>query len=166
MVPPGAFTFISKTLKPHLGIPIITSNRINTPQLANQLIQDQVADMVSMARPFLADPEFVNKTRINHEKSINICIACNQACLDQVFKNKTASCLVNPRACHETTLTYLETSTSKKIAVVGGGVAGLAFAYVAGLRGHEITLFEKEEYLGGQFNLAKRIPGKKIFNIP
>ncbi len=162
-VPPGAFTAITQHLKPEITIPVITSNRINTPELANALIQNGVADMVSMARPFLADAQFVKKAAGGQAAAINICIACNQACLDQVFKHKTASCLVNPRAGHETELTYLPARTPKRIAVVGGGPAGLACAAVAAERGHLVTLFEKSGQLGGQFNLAKVIPGKQEY---
>lgn len=163
MVPAAAFTEITKRLRPELTIPIITSNRINTPELANALLEEGVADMVSMARPFLADADFVEKAKMGDSEAINVCIACNQACLDQVFVNKTASCLVNPRACHETELVYQSASQSKKIAVVGGGPAGLAFASIAARRGHQVTLFEKSHELGGQFNLAKKIPGKEEF---
>lgn len=163
MVPEAAFTHLTKHIKPEITIPVITSNRINTPELANQLIQEGVADMVSMARPFLADPLFAKKAKLNESKAINVCIACNQACLDRVFANKTASCLVNPRACNETELIYESVATPKSLAVVGAGPAGLAFAAVAAERGHKVTLFEKNDQLGGQFNLAKRIPGKEIF---
>lgn len=163
MVPAGAFTRVTKHLKPEISIPVITSNRINTPELANSLLESGVADMVSMARPFLADSHFVEKARLGEEKSINVCIACNQACLDRVFVNKTASCLVNPRACNETELIYQEAHRPKKIAVVGAGPAGLAFAAVAAERGHRVTLFEKGEKLGGQFNLAVKIPGKEEY---
>ena len=163
MVPPASFTQITKRLKPELKIPVITSNRINTPELANALLEEGVADMISMARPFLADPEFAEKARLGESRAINVCIACNQACLDQVFLNKTASCLVNPRACHETTLVYEMADRFKKIAVVGAGPAGMAFAVVAAERGHQITLFEKNDVVGGQFNLAKNIPGKEEF---
>lgn len=163
MVPAGAFTAITKHIKPELSIPVITSNRINTPELANALLEEGVADVISMARPFLADPQFAEKARLGDSRAINVCIACNQACLDQVFKNQTASCLVNPRACHETRLVYQATSHPKPIAVVGGGPAGMAFAAIAAERGHQVTLFEKHDTLGGQFNLAKRIPGKEEF---
>jgi len=163
MVPAGAFAPVTKHLKPELSIPVITSNRINTPELANALLEEGVADMISMARPFLADAQFAEKARAGDSRAINVCIACNQACLDQIFVNQTASCLVNPRACHETRLVYEATSQPKRIAVVGSGPAGLAFAAVAAERGHVITLFEKESELGGQFNLAKRIPGKEEF---
>lgn len=163
MVPEGVFTGITQRLKNEITIPIITSNRINTPQLANDIIESGIADMVSMARPFLADPEFVNKAQSGASRGINVCIACNQACLDQVFQNKIASCLVNPRACNETTLIYQPTSSAKSIAVVGSGPAGLAFAAIAAERGHHVTLFEKSEIIGGQFNLSKKIPGKEEF---
>lgn len=163
MVPSGAFTRLTQRIKPELSIPVITSNRINTPELANQLIEEGVADLISMARPFLADPAFANKARQGEPQAINICIACNQACLDQIFVQQTASCLVNPRAGHETDLIYEATPNPRQIAVVGGGPAGLAFAAVAAERGHHITLFEQGPALGGQFNLAKKIPGKTIF---
>lgn len=163
MVPPAAFTPVTKHLKSEVSIPVITSNRINTPELANQLLESGVADMVSMARPFLADPQFVEKAKRGESEAINICIACNQACLDRIFVNKTASCLVNPRACNETELVYELAAQAKNIAVVGSGPAGLAFASLAAERGHKVSLFEKAEHLGGQFNLAKRIPGKEEF---
>lgn len=163
MVPEAAFTTITKHLKPEVNIPVITSNRINTPELANHVIESGMADMVSMARPFLADPQFAEKAKRGEGRAINVCIACNQACLDQIFVNKTASCLVNPRACHEIELVYDETHQPKSIAVVGSGPAGMAFAAVAAERGHKVTIFEKSEQIGGQFNLAKKIPGKEEF---
>ena len=163
MVPPAAFSPLAKQLKSEVSIPVILSNRINTPTLANSLIEADMADMVSMARPFLADPMLAEKARIGEHEAINVCIACNQACLDQVFLNKTASCLVNPRACQETQLLYQSIDKGKRLAVVGGGPAGLAFAATAAERGHEVTLFEKSEELGGQFNLAKKIPGKEDY---
>lgn len=163
MVPEAAFSPITKHLKPEVTIPVITSNRINTPELANELIEAGIADMVSMARPFLADAQFAEKAKLGESRAINVCIACNQACLDRVFVNKTASCLVNPRACNEIELVYEQTFEPKSIAVVGAGPAGLAFAAVAAERGHKITLFEKAEQIGGQFNLAKSIPGKEEF---
>ena len=163
MVPAAAFAAVTKHLKPHVTIPVITSNRINRPELANALLEEGVADMVSMARPFLADAQFVQKAQLGESRAINTCIACNQACLDQVFVNKTASCLVNPRACHETELVYQMAETPKHIAIVGAGPAGLACAAVAAERGHRVTLFEKSSELGGQFNLATRIPGKEVF---
>ncbi|OGV44101.1 MAG: NADPH-dependent 2,4-dienoyl-CoA reductase [Legionellales bacterium RIFCSPHIGHO2_12_FULL_42_9] len=163
MVPAAAFTPITKRLKSEVTIPVITSNRINTPEVVNQILTDGIADMVSMARSFLADPQFVEKARLGESQAINVCIACNQACLDQVFVNKTASCLVNPRAVRETELVYQTVDKPKRIAVVGAGPAGLAFASVAAERGHQVTLFEKQGELGGQFNLAKRIPGKEEY---
>lgn len=163
MVPSAAFAQVTKRLKPEVTIPLITSNRINTPEIANRLLTEGVADMVSMARPFLADAHFAEKAKAGESQAINVCIACNQACLDEVFQNKEASCLVNPRAGRETELIYQMTGHPKKIAVVGGGPAGLAFAAVAAERGHVVSLFEKQEALGGQFNLAKRIPGKEEF---
>lgn len=163
MVPAGGFTEITKRFKPEVGVPVITSNRINTPSLANALIADGVADMVSMARPFLADADFANKAALGEERAINVCIACNQACLDQVFEHRSVSCLVNPRAGHETKLIYETTHTPKQIAVVGAGPAGLAFAVVAAQRGHHITLFERHAHIGGQFNYAKQIPGKEEY---
>ncbi|MFY7697413.1 MAG: FAD-dependent oxidoreductase [Legionella sp.] len=163
MVPPAAFKDITKRLKPEVTVPLITSNRINTPALANAIIEDGAADLVVMARPFLADSHFAVKAQRGGGEAINVCIACNQACLDQVFVNKPVSCLVNPRAGRELELVYQVTNTPKRIAVVGGGPAGLAFAAVAAERGHHISLFEKKDRLGGQFNLAKTIPGKKDF---
>ncbi len=163
MVPAAGFTPVTKHLKSEVTIPVITSNRINTPELANALLEEGVADMVSMARPYLADPQFAEKAKLGESKAINVCIACNQACLDQIFVNQTASCLVNPRACHETRLVYQAAAQPKKIAVVGGGPAGLAFAAVAAERGHRVTLYEKNPVLGGQFNLAKNIPGKEDY---
>lgn len=163
MVPSMAFTKVTQKIKPYLNVPVITSNRINTPEDVEKILTSNIADMVSMARPYLADPEFANKTKQEDTSAINVCIACNQACLDRIFVNKTASCLVNPRACNETSLVYTQTHTPKKIAVVGAGPAGLAFADIAASRGHIVTLFEKNSLLGGQFNLAKQIPGKEIF---
>jgi len=163
MVPAAAFTHVTQHLKPEISIPVITSNRINTPELANELVESGVADMVSMARPFLADPQFAEKAKLGESQAINVCIACNQACLDQVFVHKTASCLVNPRACNETELVYQAVHQPKTIAVVGSGPAGLAFAVVAAERGHKVTLFEKSDAIGGQFNLAKKIPGKEEY---
>ena len=163
MVPSAGFAEVTKRLKPEINIPVITSNRINTPELANALLEEGAADLISMARPFLADPRFAEKAKQGESRAINVCIACNQACLDQIFVNKTASCLVNPRACHETRLLYELADQPKKMAVVGAGPAGLAFAAVAAERGHAVTLFERSKSLGGQFNLAIHIPGKEDY---
>jgi 2,4-dienoyl-CoA reductase (NADPH2) len=146
-----------------MGIPVCASNRINTPELADQLIADGTADLVSMARPLLADPDFVNKAAAGRADEINTCIACNQACLDHAFANKRASCLVNPRACRETELVLLPTKRRSTVAVVGGGPAGLSAATSYAERGFAVTLFEKDAELGGQFRLAMRIPGKEEF---
>jgi 2,4-dienoyl-CoA reductase (NADPH2) len=164
MVPRGAYTWVTKRLKGKVGIPLITTNRINTPEVANAIIADGYADMVSMARPMLADPYFVNKAAQGRADEINTCIGCNQACLDHIFNRKIASCLVNPRACHETLLVPAPAFTPKKIAVVGAGPAGLACATEAAKRGHQVTLFEASNQIGGQFNVAKQIPGKEEFN--
>ena len=162
-VPRAAFTWVTKKMKSEISIPLITSNRINMPETAEKVLAEGHADMISMARPFLADPEWVNKAEQEKDDEINTCIACNQACLDHVFEQKVASCLVNPRACHETELNYLPTDKKKKIAVVGAGPAGLAASTVAAQRGHEVTLFDSESEIGGQFNIAKQIPGKEEF---
>ena len=164
MVPRGGFSWVTKRMMGKVGIPLITTNRINTPQLAETILADGHADMVSMARPFLADPHFVKKATEKRADEINTCIACNQACLDHVFDRKTSSCLVNPRACHETELTYVPAKVKKKIGVVGAGPAGLGFAAVAAERGHEVHLYEAGSEIGGQFNMAKRIPGKEEFH--
>ena len=163
MVPRGAYAWVTKRLKGAVGIPLITTNRINTPEVAEELLADGCADMVSMARPLLADPNFVKKAMEDRPQDINTCIACNQACLDHVFKGKRATCLVNPRACFETELVFEPAILPKRIAVVGGGAAGLSFACHAAERGHLVTLFEAATELGGQLNLAKRVPGKEEF---
>ncbi|MFM5192311.1 oxidoreductase [Aeromonas media] len=163
-VPRGAFSWVTAELKKHLRVPLITTNRINTPEVAERILAQGEADMVSMARPFLADPEFVIKAAENRADEINTCIACNQACLDHVFKQKRASCLVNPRACFETELTFGRVPQPKKLAVVGAGPAGLAFACYAAERGHQVSLFDQAPTIGGQFNFAKQIPGKEEFH--
>tara|TARA_R110002094_G_scaffold13789_2_gene24483 strand:+ start:807 stop:2858 length:2052 start_codon:yes stop_codon:yes gene_type:complete len=162
-VPRAAFSWVTKKMKEEISIPLITSNRINMPETAEKVLAEGHADMISMARPFLADPEWVNKAAANKADEINTCIGCNQACLDHVFVQKVASCLVNPRACHETELNYLPAEKKKKIAVVGAGPAGLAAATIAAQRGHEVTLFDADKEIGGQFNMAKQIPGKEEF---
>jgi 2,4-dienoyl-CoA reductase (NADPH2) len=162
-VPRAGFSWVTQKLKPEVSVPLCTSNRINMPSVAEQVLADGCADMVSMARPFLADENWVKKAKQGKEEEINTCIACNQACLDHTFSNKLSSCLVNPRACHETEIAYLPTSTSKKIAVVGAGPAGMAFSSIAAERGHQVTLFDADDKIGGQFNMAKRIPGKEEF---
>ncbi len=163
-VPRAAWTWLTKKLKPELSIPVITSNRINVPEVAEQVLADGCADMVSMARPFLADPEFVKKAAEGRRDEINVCIACNQACLDHIFARKMSSCLVNPRACHETELIYTPTPKRRKFAVVGAGAAGIAAASVLGERGHEVHLFESADKVGGQLNMAASIPGKEEFH--
>ncbi|MGV6394718.1 FAD-dependent oxidoreductase [Pseudomonas caspiana] len=162
-VPRAAFSKVTAKLRGSVAIPLITTNRINTPEIAEQILSEGDADMVSMARPFLADPEFVNKAAAGRSDEINTCIGCNQACLDHTFGGKLTSCLVNPRACHETELNYIPTRHSKKIAVIGAGPAGLAAATVAAERGHQVTLFDSASEIGGQFNIAKRVPGKEEF---
>jgi 2,4-dienoyl-CoA reductase (NADPH2) len=165
MVPRAAFTGVTGRLRRSLRVPLITSNRINMPSVAEAVLARGDADLISMARPMLADPELVRKAEQGREDEINTCIACNQACLDHTFGgNKQVSCLVNPRACNETLLNYLPTKQPKKLAVVGAGPAGLAFATVAAQRGHRVTLFDAADAIGGQFNLARRIPGKEEFN--
>ncbi|MEO8444632.1 MAG: NADPH-dependent 2,4-dienoyl-CoA reductase, partial [Gammaproteobacteria bacterium] len=163
-VPRAAFAWVTRKLKGEVAIPLCTTNRINTPEVAEKILADGAADMVSMARPLLADPEFVNKAAAGRATEINTCIACNQACLDHAFENKVASCLVNPRACYETELNYAPAAVPKRIAVVGAGPAGLAAATVLAERGHTVTLFESATEIGGQFNMAKRIPGKEEFH--
>ncbi|HUE94241.1 NADPH-dependent 2,4-dienoyl-CoA reductase [Pseudomonas sp.] len=162
-VPRAAFTKVTAKLRGEVSIPLITTNRINTPEIAEQVLAEGDADMVSMARPFLADPDFVNKAAEGRSDEINTCIGCNQACLDHTFGGKLTSCLVNPRACHETELNYIPTTAVKKIAVVGAGPAGLSAATVAAERGHSVTLFDSASEIGGQFNVAKRVPGKEEF---
>ncbi len=162
-VPPGVFSWVTARLKAHVHTPVITTNRINTPQLAEQILAAGEADMVSMARPFLADPAFINKARDNKDDQINTCIACNQACLDHIFARQRATCLVNPRACNETELNYIPTHHPGHIAVVGAGPAGMACATVLAQRGHRVTLYEASGQIGGQFNMARRIPGKSDF---
>ncbi len=163
MVPRGTFTFTTQKIRSELKIPVITTNRINTPEKAEEVLAKGEADMVSMARPMLADSNFVVKAMTNRSNEINTCIGCNQACLDHAFVGKVASCLVNPRACHETELVYTKTTNIKNIAVIGAGPAGLATAVTLAKRGHTVTLFDKEENIGGQFNIAKQIPGKEEF---
>ena len=162
-VPRAAFTWVTARFRKELSVPVITSNRINTPEVAEEVLARGDADMVSMARPFLADPDFVIKAQENRADEINTCIGCNQACLDHVFGGVMTSCLVNPRACHETELHILATTSSKKIAVVGAGPAGLAAATTAASRGHQVTLFDGADEIGGQFNIAKQVPGKEEF---
>lgn len=163
MVPRGGFSWVTKRLMGKLTIPLITTNRINMPDVAEQILADGHANMVSMARPFLADPEFPKKALEGRTDEINTCIACNQACLDHVFERKTASCLVNPRACKELSTIVLPATTKKKIAVVGAGPAGLSASVTLAQRGHEVHLFEAQSVIGGQFNIAKEIPGKEEF---
>ena len=163
MVPRAAFSWVTKRMKGEVGIPLITTNRINDPAVGDEVLARGDADMVSMARPFLADPEFVNKAAAGRADEINTCIACNQACLDHIFDRQMCSCLVNPYACHETELVAQPAKQKKKVAVVGAGPAGLACATTAADRGHDVTLFDAAAEIGGQFNLAKRIPGKEEF---
>ena len=163
-VPRGAFTWVTRRMKQEVRIPLVTTNRINMPEVAERILAEGDADMVSMARPLLADPDWVRKAMDDRASRINTCIACNQACLDHVFQNRRASCLVNPRACHETELALLPTTTRKRIAVVGAGPAGMACASAAAERGHAVTLFDQADRIGGQFNYAKRIPGKEEFH--
>lgn len=163
-VPRANFTWVTEKIKPHINIPLISTNRVNTPEVANQVIESGQSDMVSMARPFLADAEFMNKAKAGHAEQINTCIACNQACLDHAFGNQRVTCLVNPRACYETELNFVATKDPKNIAVVGAGPAGMAFSVYAAERGHNVTLFEGSDKIGGQLNIAKEIPGKEEFN--
>ncbi|MDH6025000.1 NADPH-dependent 2,4-dienoyl-CoA reductase [Vibrio splendidus] len=162
-VPRGAFSWVTEKVKPYVSIPVVTCNRINTPEEAERILSSGQADMVSMARPFLADPDFVNKAAQDQAQFINTCIGCNQACLDNVFKGKRASCLVNPRACYETEIVVQPAEATKTIAVVGAGPAGLACATTLAQRGHHVDLIEKNDRIGGQFRLAMQIPGKEEF---
>jgi len=162
-VPRAAFTWVTAKYKEHFNIPVITSNRINTPEVAEQVLQNGDADMISMARPFLADAEFVNKAAEGRSDEINTCIGCNQACLDHVFSGEMSSCLVNPRACFETEINIIPTKTVKKVAVIGAGPAGLSASTALAQAGHDVTIFDSESEVGGQFNIAKQVPGKEEF---
>ena len=163
-VPRAAFAWVTQQLKGKVRIPLIATNRINTPEVAEKVLADGMADMVSMARPFLADPEFVNKAATGRAEQINTCIGCNQACLDHTFGGKITSCLVNPRACHETLMIETPATFKDRVAIVGAGPAGLAFATTAARRGIDVTLFDAAAEIGGQFNIAKQIPGKEEFH--
>lgn len=163
-VPRGAYTWVTKKVMGAVSVPLVTTNRINTPELAEQLLAEGYADMVSLARPMLADPDFVAKAADGRSDAINTCIGCNQACLDHTFSGKITSCLVNPRACHETELVLSPTRLRKRVAVVGAGPAGLACAVSAAERGHEVTLYDAADEIGGQLNVARRIPGKQEFD--
>lgn len=164
MVPRAGFTWVTRKLKGKVGIPLVTTNRINMPDVAEEVLARGDADMISMARPFLADSDWVKKAEEDRALDINTCIGCNQACLDHIFQAKMTTCLVNPRACHETELNYTPTQQQKRLAVVGAGPAGMAFASVAAQRGHDVTLFESASEIGGQFNVAKQVPGKEEFH--
>lgn len=164
MVPRAAFTWVTKAVKGSVSIPLVTTNRINMPEVAEEVLSRGDADMVSMARPFLADAELVKKSAEGRRDEINTCIGCNQACLDHTFQAQVSSCLVNPRACHETELNYAPTDQPKKVAVIGGGMAGLSCATTAAHRGHNVTLYEAQNRIGGQFNMARVIPGKEEFH--
>ncbi|MFG3365553.1 FAD-dependent oxidoreductase [Streptomyces sp. NPDC048156] len=163
-VPRGAYTFVTKKVMGEVSIPLVTTNRINTPEIAEELLADGCADMVSLARPLLADPDFVAKAQAERSETINTCIGCNQACLDHTFSGKITSCLVNPRACHETELVLAPTRLRKRVAVVGAGPAGLACAVSAAQRGHAVTLFDAASEVGGQLNVARKVPGKEEFD--
>ena len=162
-VPRAAFTWVTHDIRKHLNIPVVASNRINTPEMIEEVLSRGDADLVSMARPFLADAEFVKKAEEGKSFAINTCIGCNQACLDMIFRGQLTTCLVNPLACYETEIDIAPAATPKKVAVVGAGPAGLACATTAAERGHKVTLFDAADEIGGQFNLAKRIPGKEEF---
>ncbi|GIU34298.1 NADPH-dependent 2,4-dienoyl-CoA reductase [Shewanella colwelliana] len=163
-VPRGAFAWVTEKLKSEVKLPLVATNRINTPEIAEHILASGQADMVSMARPFLADAEFVNKAAANESQLINTCIGCNQACLDHTFSLKRATCLVNPRACYETELNFTPAQIKKRIAVMGAGPAGMAFSIYAASRGHKVVVFEAKSEVGGQFNLARKIPGKEEFD--
>ena len=163
MVPRAAFTWVTRNIKKELSIPVITTNRINMPDVAEQILRDGDADMVSMARPFLADPDFVKKAQLSKSGEINTCIACNQACLDHIFNQKVATCLVNPFACRETEWPKITEAMPKRIAVTGAGPAGLAASLILARRGHQVTLFEKGDEIGGQLRLASQVSGKEEF---
>lgn len=163
-VPRGAFSWVTEKVRGSVSVPLVTSNRINTPEVAEEILASGRADMVSMARPFLADPEFVAKAAAGRADAINTCIGCNQACLDHIFSLKITSCLVNPRACHETELVLSPTRTRRRVAVVGAGPAGLACSVTAAERGHAVTLFDTADEIGGQLNVARRVPGKEEFD--
>lgn len=162
-VPRAAFSWVTGRMQDHVSIPVVATNRINDPEVANEIIAKGDADMVSMARPFLADSDFINKAAAGKPESINTCIGCNQACLDHTFGGKRSTCLVNPRACYETELNFSPTKNKKRVAVIGAGPAGLSAATVLAERGHEVDLFDKASEIGGQFNIAKKIPGKEEF---
>ena len=164
MVPRAGFTWVTQRLMGEVKIPLVTTNRINMPAVAESVLAEGRADMISMARPFLADPDWVKKAEQGRDEEINTCIGCNQACLDHIFSRRTASCLVNPRACHETIMPFTKSKVKKRVAVVGGGPAGLSCAVTAAARDHSVTLFEAKDEIGGQFCLARQIPGKDEFN--
>ncbi|GGT05189.1 NADPH-dependent 2,4-dienoyl-CoA reductase [Streptomyces griseoviridis] len=163
-VPRGAYTWVTRRLMGEVSVPLVTTNRVNTPDLAERLLAEGTADMVSMARPMLADPDFVAKAAAGRPEAINTCVGCNQACLDHTFSGRITSCLVNPRACHETELVLAPTRRVKRVAVVGAGPAGLACAVSAAERGHHVTLFDAAPEIGGQLNVARRVPGKQEFD--
>jgi 2,4-dienoyl-CoA reductase (NADPH2) len=163
-VPRGAFTWATRKIKEVVSIPVAASNRLNMPDDAERVLQAGDADMIAMARPFLADPDWVLKTKEGRVNEINTCIGCNQACLDHTFGGKRCSCLVNPQACHETELVFVKTTAKKKVAVVGAGPAGMSFSLTAAQRGHAVTLFDEAHEIGGQFNIAKQVPGKEEFH--